>query len=163
MKTDPTDLECPTCSFQTGTTHVPVRIDYGRWPAWFCPTCGGMALGRDLADQVIGGFDDDEVEDVTREPSVSCARCDTPRRSLLVRGRAVVDRCPSCGLLWIEGDEVSAMVASASGPEGTRGMEAWFKDAILAELGPLRMLTGFGQPTESEIFVKILRALIGGP
>lgn len=157
------DLACPTCAVQSNSTCLLTRIEYGPWPAWLCATCGGMALGQFLAEQVLGGIDDNQIEDVTRDAAGPCAHCGSARRSYLVRGRSVVDRCPSCGMAWIEGDELSAMAALAAQPGGARGLETWFKDAVLGELGPLRLLTGIGQPTESEIIIKILRNLIAGP
>lgn len=115
-------MKCPKCLCALIDTYTPkgVVVDY-------CPSCQGMWFDRGelnyFSKSPMAFSKTIQAGLINSGPSsCSCPRCDVAmREGGLIKEELLVDECPSCGGLWLDAQELTAMQLA----EGeARGLDA---------------------------------------
>lgn len=133
--------DCPRCQ-------TPMEHRQGRWVVLDrCGACRGEFYDLDELE-LEHRLDMDQILTFTRQlphaatvGRLACPACRQRMAALTVRGRRefVIDRCESCGGLWLDADEGEDLVAALS--------ERWDK----VDGGKFAFLGGSARPTSPEL------------
>ena len=111
-----TAYRCPRCEIQLRRQDIDgVTIEY-------CTKCNGLCLDSgeldQLAAQTAGSVEystisDDSLQNDDGRPEINCPKCEATAKmrkvEFLHHTDIVLDRCDSCGVLWLDTNELEAI------------------------------------------------------
>jgi Zn-finger nucleic acid-binding protein len=109
---------CPRCAMTDKETFSLVRLPADRIGSWQCARCTGVGFERDRLRAVASRITPlaanakhAAIFDLVAQSPVACTRCRGAMSSIVIDKRTVIDRCTSCGLIWLDPGELGALAA----------------------------------------------------
>lgn len=120
---------CPRCRTTDRVTSALARVTLHETELWLCGRCGGMGFERDSLRRAVANIPPERrlhpgrtVHDAAQQSPAACPRCETRMWPIVIDPATLIDRCLTCGLVWLDEKELPRVAAYVKELMGHRRM-----------------------------------------